>query len=284
MLRPMSEVFYAFWRALGYCLHPRVMLLSLLPILIATALAFGLSWLYWEPATEGVRLALERWALLQPGLNWLDQFTAGGFRSVIGPLVVVVLAVPLLLIVSLLLVSAFMGAELVALVASRRFPALEVKHGAAWWRSLLWSLVSTVAALLALVLSIPFWLFPPLALVLPPLIWGWLAYRVMSYDALAGHATVEERRTVMARHRWPLYLIGVVTGYLGAAPSLVWIGGASMALVMMPVLLPLFVWLYTLVFAMAALWFTHYSLAALEQLRREPPPFSRTERLEPPIP
>jgi hypothetical protein len=28
-----------------------------------------------------------------------------------------------------------------------------------------------------------------------------------------------------------------------------------------------FVWLYTLVFVLAALWFTHYSLAALEDLR-----------------
>jgi hypothetical protein len=301
MLRAMSEVFHSFSRALLYCLHPRVIWLSLLPIVLATGFAFGLAWLYWEPATEGVRQALERWSLLQPVLTWLDQFTGGVFRSVIGPLVVVVLAVPLLLIVSLLLVSAFMGSALVRLVARRRFPDLEAKRGAAWWRSLAWSLASTVLAVAVLVVSLPFWLIPPLALVLPPLVWGWLSYRVMSYDALSEHASVEERRAVMARHRWPLYLIGVITGYLGAAPSLVWIGGATMALVMMPVLIPLFVWLYTLVFAFASLWFTHFCLGALARLRQErqvevvpiePVPaadpaaqiFSNPGRLEPPAP
>ncbi len=31
--------------------------------------------------------------------------------------------------------------------------------------------------------------------------WGWLTYRVMTYDALAEHATAEERKTLMKRHR-----------------------------------------------------------------------------------
>ena len=39
----------------------------------------------------------------------IDKFTGGAFRSVIGPLVVVVLTVPVLIVASLLLVSAFMG-------------------------------------------------------------------------------------------------------------------------------------------------------------------------------
>lgn len=267
----MSDVFLSFWRAVLYCLHPRVILLSLLPILLATGLSFGLAWLYWEPAVDAVRLAIGSWAWLQPVVAWLDQFTGGAFRSVIGPLVVVAVAVPVLLVLSLLLVSVCMGATVVTLVAGRRFPRLEAKHGAGWLRSLGWSLWTTLVALLVLLVSLPLWLIPPLALVLPPLIWGWLSYRVMSFDALAEHASVEERHTILKRHRWPLLAIGLITGYLGAAPSLVWIGGA-MALVIMPLMLPIFIWLYTLIFALAALWFTHYCLAALEQLRREQVP------------
>ena len=116
---------------------------------------------------------------------------------------------------------------------------------------------------------------PPLALVLPPLIWGWLTARVMTYDALADHASAEERRTLATRLRWPLLAIGVITGLSGAAPSLVWASGA-LSVVLAPVLIPLAVWIYTLVFAFAALWFTHYLLAALQALRAEaapaPPP------------
>jgi hypothetical protein len=32
---------------------------------------------------------------------------------------------------------------------------------------------------------------------------------------------------------------------------------------------PLSIWLYTLIFAFSSLWFTHYCLAALQQLRLE---------------
>jgi len=62
--------------------------------------------------------------------------------------------------------------------------------------------------------------------------------------------------------------MGVLTGYLGAAPSLVWASGA-IAIVFAPVLVPVAVWIYTLVFAFSAMWFAHFALAALQALRRE---------------
>jgi hypothetical protein len=62
--------------------------------------------------------------------------------------------------------------------------------------------------------------------------------------------------------------MGILTGYLGAAPSLVWASGA-LVIVFAPVLVPLAVWIYTLVFAFSALWFAHYALSALQALRAE---------------
>jgi len=62
--------------------------------------------------------------------------------------------------------------------------------------------------------------------------------------------------------------MGELTGYLGAAPSLLWASGA-LAIVFAPVLVPLAVWIYTLVFAFSALWFAHYALVALQGLRAE---------------
>jgi hypothetical protein len=35
------------------------------------------------------------------------------------------------------------------------------------------------------------------------------------------------------------------------------------------ILVPLAIWIYTLVFAFASLWFAHYCLAALERIRAE---------------
>jgi hypothetical protein len=89
---------------------------------------------------------------------------------------------------------------------------------------------------------------------------------VMSFDALSSHASTEERRIIMKKHRGALLLIGIVAGYLGALPSLIWAFGA-MAAVFAVVLLPIALWLYTLIFAFSSLWFIHYCLAALAQHR-----------------
>ncbi|HOX67556.1 MAG TPA: EI24 domain-containing protein, partial [Burkholderiaceae bacterium] len=130
------------------------------------------------------------------------------------------------------------------------------------------AVLTTFVALLALIVSIPLWFVPPLVLILPPLIWGWLTYKVMTYDVLAEHATKEERRELVKRHRSSLLGMGILTGYLGAAPSLVWASGV-LFLALAPVLVPVAVWIYTLVFAFAALWFSHYALSALQVLRAE---------------
>jgi hypothetical protein len=127
---------------------------------------------------------------------------------------------------------------------------------------------TTLVAIVILIVSIPLWFVPPLILILPPLIWGWLTYRVMSFDALAAHASADERKALMKKHRGNLLVIGVISGYLGAAPSLVWASGALFAAAFV-ILVPVAIWIYTLVFGFASLWFSHYCLAALAQMREE---------------
>jgi hypothetical protein len=122
--------------------------------------------------------------------------------------------------------------------------------------------------MVAMVISLPLWAVPPLMFIVPPLIWGWLSYRVMVFDALVNHASREERLAIGRQHRIPLLTIGVLTGYMGALPSLVWASGAVFAAAFL-VLIPLAIWIYALVFAFTSLWFAHYSLAALEALRAE---------------
>jgi hypothetical protein len=266
----MKDLLDAAWRAAAYCLHPRVIWLSVLPLVLAAGLTVGLGYFYWEGAVEGVRATLEQWALLGTVLDALDSIGAPGLRVVLAPLIVVALAMPVIVVVSLLLVAVLTTPSIVKLVAARRFPELERRKGASVWASMLWSLGCTVLALLALVVTLPLWLIPPLVLVLPPLIWGWLAYRVISFDVLADHASAAERRQLLHEHRWPLLGVGVASGYLSAAPSLLWALGAA-TLIFAPLLVVVSLWLYTFVFAFAVLWFAHYALAALATLRRRAP-------------
>jgi hypothetical protein len=260
------RVLDALWRAAAYCLHPKVIALSLAPLVIVGGAAALLGNFFWEPAVASVRATLESWTLLSILFSWLDAIGAGGFRSVLAPLVIVALAVPAFVIATLVVVAWLMTPAIVRLVAARRFPALERRQGGGFWQGLAWSLLCTLVALLAIVVSIPLWFIPPLVLVLPPLIWGWLTYRVFANDVLALHATREERVRLIAAHRWPLFGMGVVAGYLGAAPSLLW-AFSALTLVFAPFLILASIWLYTLVFAFSALWFAHYLLAALRDLR-----------------
>ena len=250
-----------------YCLHPRVIALSVLPLIIMVAISLGLGYFFWSDAVEAIRSQLSNYELLNTMVRWLEGLGLGNLRMVLAPALLLCLAIPVIVIVSLLFVAMLMTPAMVALVAERRFPQLERKQGGSMLASLFWSLGSTLLAVIALVVSIPLWLIPPLILVLPPLIWGWLTYRVMSYDAMVDHASSQERRQIFKEHRMPLLAIGVLSGYLGAAPSLIWASGA-MFVAMAPLLVPIAIWIYTLVFAFSSLWFAHYVLAALEQLRR----------------
>ncbi len=264
----MSKLLDSFWRAVMYCLHPRVIALSVLPLVIMAALSLGLGYFFWSDAVEFVRQQLGDHAMVNTMVGWLEGLGLSSLRLVLAPALLLFLAIPVIVVVSLLFVAIFMTPAMVALVAERRFPQLERKKGGSLLASLFWSLGSTLMAMIAMVVSMPLWLIPPLILILPPLIWGWLTYRVMSYDALVDHASSSERRQIFREHRGALLGIGVLSGYLGAAPSLIWASGA-MFVAMAPLLVPLAIWIYTLVFAFSSLWFSHYALAALEELRKK---------------
>ena len=268
MLGAMSQLLNSFWRAVAYCLHPRVIALSILPLIIMTVLSLGLGYFFWDNALVAVRASLDSYEMVNTSVRWLEGLGLSSLRLVLAPALLLFLAIPVIVITSLLFVAVFMTPAMVALVAERRFPQLERKKGGLMVASLLWSLGSTLLATIALVVSMPLWLIPPLILILPPLIWGWLTYRVMSYDALADHASRQERQQILKENRAALLGIGVLSGYLGAAPSLIWASGA-MFVAMAPVLVPVAIWVYTLVFAFSSLWFAHYSLSALEQLRKK---------------
>jgi hypothetical protein len=180
--------------------------------------------------------------------------------------VLIVLAVPLLVLLTLLLVAWLMAPALARMVAERRFAGLQARGDAGLAQGLAWSLGHTALALVALVASLPLWFIPPLALLLPALVWGWLSARVLAFDVLSLHASTPERRALLKAHRWPLLAMGLISGAAGALPGLIWVVSAA-TLIFAPVLVLVSVWLYTLVFAFAALWFAHYLLGELAFIR-----------------
>ena len=265
----MKLLIDSFWRAVMYCLYPRVIGLSFLPLVLIVALSWLLGYLYWDLAVTWVRGWLDASSWLDVVWRWLEGIGLPDLKTVVAPLLVIFSVTPLVVVASLLAVSFLMTPALTRLVADRRFAGLQRKHGGSVWASLGWTFLSLLLALGALVLTLPMWLVPPLAMLLPAFIWGWLTYRVMAFDVLAEFASADERNALMARHRMSWLAMGVVTGLMGAAPSLVWASGALFAAAFV-ILVPVAIWIYTLVFAFSSLWFAHFALAALQALRDEP--------------
>lgn len=277
----MAALFDAFFRAWAYCLMPRVILMSLLPLVLLMGAAGVLAWLYWEVAVAAIRSGLEESATWGTVLGWLESLGASGLRAVLAPLILVALAVPVLVVACLLLVAQFMTPALVRLVAQRRFAELEPRgSGLAIW-ALARALGLSLMAVVAIVASLPLWVMPPLAVLVPPLVWGWLSMQVLSFDVLAEHAQADERRALMREHRWPLLAMGVASGLLGSAPAAVW-AVSALTLVLAPLVLVLSVWLYTAVFTFTSLWFAHFLLQALHRHRRHQSPAPGADAAWPP--
>jgi len=256
----------ACWRAGGYCLHPRVLLSALLPLLLAGAALGLVGWAFWEPAVGAVRAALERWELAAALLQWLASIGAPQLRTVVAPMIVVALVTPLVAVLALWLVAVAMVPALVRLVTARRFPALARASDVPAWRRALGALAAAGLALVVMAATAWTWLLPPLALLLPPLVLGWLAARVLTLAVLGAHATAAELAVLRRKHRAGLFLMGFATGALALLPAGLWSLGA-VSLIFAPVLMVLASWLYLGVFTFAALWFAHFALARLQGLR-----------------
>jgi hypothetical protein len=263
----MQQVFKSFGLALVGAMHPKMLWLSLRPFLIVSVLWGTLIWLTWTPALEMLSTFLTAsifTSWIADGLIWAGFESA---RAWIAPLFFVMLLIPLISI-SLLVFIAVTTVPTIVKVVTRQYAYKDIakKKGGSVFGSFVYTLWSTLICLALAMLTLPVWWIPPLVAVLPPLLWGWLTMRLMSYDVLALHATAEERDALLHQHRWPLLTMGIISGMLGAVPTFFW-ATSALALVLFPIVSFVALWIYSLIFVFAALWFTHYLLEALKELR-----------------
>ena len=263
----MNDILRAFGRAVVSQLHPRMLMLTVIPFVLATALWGGLIWWGWDPIMGTARALLEGSVFTSWIYSMLDWLGLQSLRTVVAPLFVLTLAIPLVIASMLIFISLF-SVPAVVKHLERAYPDLQKGHGGSIAGSVFQALGNTVVFLVLVVVTLPLWLIPPFFALIPPVLWGWLTYRVMTYDALSEHATAEERKTLMKRHRIPLLTIGVVVGLLGSAPTLLWVWSAVI-IFLFPVVLAGTLWLYVLIFIFSALWFGHFCLRALADLRAE---------------
>lgn len=253
-------------RAVAAQFHYRILLLSLMPFVVSLVLWGLVMWWGMQDLIDFVQAFFVKHDGFKTAGDLLSMTGMLAFKTVIVPLIAMWLLVPLMVMTSLLAIGLMAMPVISRHVSRRYYPDLERRKGGSLFGSIWHSFVAFFIFLCLWLLSLPLVLIPPIHFVIQPMLWGWLTYRVMTYDALADHADAEERKSLTRQHRTPLLIIGTLTGILGAAPALLWLGGA-MSVVFFPFFAGLAIWLYVLVFIFTGLWFQYYCMAALQQHR-----------------
>ena len=265
----MSDLIRSLGLALVGTMHPKMLWLSFRPFLIVSIFWGVVIWLIWSPALEMLRTFLTAsifTSWIQSGLEYVGFDEA---RAWIAPLFLVILLIPIIAI-SLLVFIAFSTVPAVvdSVVKQKAYEGLVRIKGGSFVGSFFYTLWSALICLALVMLTLPVWWIPPLFAILPPLLWGWLTMRLMAYDVLLDHATPDERSQLLEEHRWTLLGMGVVAGMIGAVPTFFW-ATSVLALVLFPFVSFVALWIYSLIFIFSALWFSHFLLHALKQLRQK---------------
>ncbi len=237
----MRSVVTALVEAFKSLLNPKMLALVLWPILLAVIVWVGIAFFYWE----GWIAALTELINATPLERWAQHSFLATLSGYLAKFALAALLLAAIYLTAMIITAVFVMPIMVNHVAQKYYPKLERKKGG----TVVGAVENTVAAIavycLGWVLSMPLWLFLPLAMVLPVILMAYLNQRLFRYDALSEHASKEEYERVVERSATKLYSLAAIVGLLNFVP-----------------LLNLFSPIY------AGLTFIHLCLGELEKMRQ----------------
>jgi hypothetical protein len=267
----MKGVGTAYRRALRAQFSRRMLLLSGAPLALTLLLWGAVLWTGLQPLLDWLQASFAEYGWFEASGGLLSTLGLGVFKVMVVPLLAIALLLPLMIASALLFMGVIAMPAIERHVGSTQYPKLERKQGGSFLGSVAINVGSTAVFAVLWLLALPLYAVPPLAWLVQAGLWAWVTSRVMSYDALAAHASLDERRELMRRHRSALIAIGFASGLAGALPGIAWMGGALLSIVLFPFLAMLSLWLYIMIFLFAGLWYQYFCLGALEELRAGAP-------------
>jgi uncharacterized protein involved in cysteine biosynthesis len=212
----MNSVISALIDALESLFQPKMLTLMLWPMLAAVVLWVGAAIFFWGSWIAGLTGMLQATPLQQ----WMTDGFFAAVSHYLVSIILLLLLLPAIYVTALLITSVFAMPMMVSHVAKGYYPELELKKGGSTDGSIVNAAIAIVVYCAGWVLSLPLWLFSPLALVLPVVLMAYLNQRLFRYDALAEHASHSEYQQVIKRSSLKLYLLGGVVGLLQFVPIL----------------------------------------------------------------
>lgn len=263
-----ERVGFSYLNALRSQLHARMLLTLLLPLAVGLA-ALVMAYVLFFSSIKGAFIEwLEGQAPIQHTELWLANAAAHSemiatvmgwlsLKSFAGALVAIGVLLPFIAVVVFAVMAFATMPIVVGFLRRTRYPELSRAGRNAGLYSMLNALKVVLVFSIGWLLTMPLWLIPPFAILLPIFWWGYAFKGFLAADAIAAHANSLERRLIFQRYRWDFWLLGLTMALLSLVP---------------------FFWLILPVFS--ALVFAHFSLQALSSLRAEHRPTSEPEQAQ----
>lgn len=241
----MERAFSALLRGMASQLRPAMLGLLVVPLVVALVFWVGIAWLAWDPLNEWLRGAIFGSSGV---MHWIDaqavRWGFDGMQALVAFVVAILLVLPMPFVTALVVIGVIVMPVVTRQLGNSSYPDV-MRRGSWSVTASVWNALSSVAIFVAgYLLTMPLWLIPPLAIVVPWLWWSWLTARIMRFDSLVEHAAPAERRALIARHRRETFMLAGMLTVLNYIPPL---------FLLTPVL--------------SALAFVHFSLAALRAER-----------------
>ena len=245
----LTGVAQAFGRAIQSQLHPRMLFALLLPFLIMLGGAILLLIMALGPLTNWLDQQISASSTIIQANQWLlsmGLFSLMTVQSFIVPLTAVAFLLPLSGILGLAVAAVCAMPIVIAHLSARDYKDLKVQGQQAFFVSLWNALWVSFLFALGWLLTLPFWLVPPLGLLISIFWWTFAFSRMMRLDAIVEHASAQERRVLITRHNAAFWTIGLICALINLVPP---------------------AWVFLPVFS--GLVYTHVGLEALRRLRSE---------------
>ena len=252
MGRSLAMIVSALARGVASQFTPRMLALLVLPFFVAVSFWILSAWFLWEPVTGWFQtIVFQGDGWMARGYRQVVPYGLGGLSTWIPNLFALLLLVPIAIATALALIALLAMPMVIRHLGNRTYPDV-VRRGSLALGANLWNVLKSIAIfVVGYLLTMPLWLIPPLALIVPWLWWGWLTARLMRFDSLVEHAAAGERERLIRSDRRTYMLLGLSVAVLNYIPPLFLVA---------PVL--------------SALVFAHYSLSRLRESRRFDSPAS----------
>ena len=245
----LQGVGQAFGRAVVSQCHPRMLFALLMPFLIVLVAVIVLLFVALGPLTAWLSQQVTDSSVLIDVNDWLVSlglFSLLSVKAWLLTLLAVLVLLPASGILGLAVAAVFVMPLVVSHLSRHHYADVSQQGEYAFAVSLWNALWVSVVFLLGWVLTLPFWLFPPLGLLVSLLWWTFAFSRMMRLDSIVEHASGAERKILLTRHGTGFWAIGFFCACLNLLPP---------------------AWVFLPVFS--GLVYTHYGLASLRQLRSE---------------